>query len=110
MIVGGEPRGEGVQTGEIGKEIPGGKGNNKGFGEKARGIEGTEVSLFVVATTVIGGVVKPRVGKSYDVLGLNHNIISGESGVTRICPSNPRPGGENPIEKLPKFKFRETPT
>jgi hypothetical protein len=30
----------------------GGKGNNRGFGEKATGLEGKEASLSVVATTV----------------------------------------------------------
>jgi hypothetical protein len=98
MIVGGEPGGEGVRTGENRKELPGGKGNNRGFGEKYRGLEGTKVSLYVVATTLIGGgIVKLRVGKSSEVLGLNHGIISGESGVTMISPSNPREGGEKSI-------------
>jgi hypothetical protein len=38
MIGGGELGGEGVRTGETGTELPGGKGNNRGFGEKATGL------------------------------------------------------------------------
>jgi hypothetical protein len=50
----------------------GGKGNNKGFEEKLTGLERKEVSLTVKATTVIGGgVVKPGVGKSYEISVLN---------------------------------------
>jgi hypothetical protein len=41
MIGGGEQGGEGVRTWEIGTKLPGGKGNNKVFGKKAIGIEGT---------------------------------------------------------------------
>jgi hypothetical protein len=55
-------------------------------------------------------VVKPRVGKSSEVLGLNHGTTLGERGVTRISPSNPRPGGENSTGTLPKLKVQETPT
>jgi hypothetical protein len=55
-------------------------------------------------------VVKPRVGKYSEVLGLNHGTTSRERGVTRISPSNPRPGGENSTGTLPKFKVPETPT
>jgi hypothetical protein len=55
-------------------------------------------------------VVKPGVGKYPEALGLNHGTISGDRGVTRISPSNPRPGGENSTGTLPKFKVRETPT
>jgi hypothetical protein len=57
-----------------------------------------------------GGVVKPGVGKSSEVWVLDQGTISGEIGVTRISPSNPKPGGENSIGTLPKFKVRETPT
>jgi hypothetical protein len=45
MIGGGELGGDGVRTGETGTELPGGKGNNRGFGEKATGLKGTKVSL-----------------------------------------------------------------
>jgi hypothetical protein len=110
MIGGGELGGDGVRTGETGTALPGGKGNNRGFGEKATGLEGTEVSLSVVATIIGGGVVKPGVGKSSEVLGLDHGTTSGEKGVTRISSSNPGPGGENSTGTLPKFKVRETPT
>ena len=45
--------------------LPREKGNNRGFGEKSTGLEGTEVSLSVKTTTVIGGgVVKLGEGKS----------------------------------------------
>jgi hypothetical protein len=63
----------------------------------------------VVAARVIGGVVKPGVGKSSEVIGMNHGTTSGERGVTRISPSDPRLGGENSTGTLPKFKVRETP-
>jgi hypothetical protein len=59
--------------------------------EKRPGFEGTKVSLSVVATIIGGGVVKPGVGKYSKVLGLDHGTTSGEKGVTRISPSNPRP-------------------
>jgi hypothetical protein len=69
-----------------------------------------EASLFVVATTVIRGkVVKLGVGKYYVVLVLGQGIDSGEKGVTRISPSNPRPRGKNSTGTLPKFRFLETP-
>jgi len=35
------------------------------------------------------------VGKYYEALGLKYGIISRESGVRRLSPSNPRIGGEN---------------
>ena len=50
----------------------------------------------------------PRVRKSSEALGINHDTISRERGVTRLSPSNPRPGGENSTGTLPKFKVRET--
>jgi hypothetical protein len=55
-------------------------------------------------------VVKPGVGKSSEVLGLNQGTTSRERGVTRLSPYNPRPGGENSAGTLPKFRLRETPT
>jgi hypothetical protein len=60
-------------------------------------------------TLTRGGVLKLGVEKSSKALGLNHSTISGERGVTRISPSNPRPGGEKSKGTLPKFKVRETP-
>jgi hypothetical protein len=41
MIGGGELGGYVVGIDETGTEFPRGKGNNKGFGEKATGLEGT---------------------------------------------------------------------
>jgi len=71
---------------------------------------GEEVSLSAKSVTPIGGgVIKPRVGKSFEVWGLDQGTTSRESGVKRISPSNPRPGGENSTITLPKFKVRETP-
>jgi hypothetical protein len=55
-------------------------------------------------------VVKPGVGKYSELLGLNHGATSGETGVTRISLSNPRPGGENLAGTVLKFKLWETPT
>jgi hypothetical protein len=67
---GGEPGGDGVQAGETGTELAGGKGNNRGFEEEANGFKGTKVSLRSSTTTTIGGgVVRPRVGKYVEVLG-----------------------------------------
>jgi hypothetical protein len=78
-----------------GNELPGGKGNNRGFREKTTGPEGTKVSLFVKSTTLTGGgVVKPGVGKYFEVLSLNHGTTSVEMGVTKLSPSNPRLGEE----------------
>jgi hypothetical protein len=80
------------------------------LGEKVTGLEGAEVWISVNATTLTGGgVVKPGVGKYSEVLGLNHGTTSGEIGVTRLSPSNPRPGGEKSAGTLPNFKLRETP-
>ena len=76
MIGGGELGGDGVRIGEIGTELPRGKGNNRGFGEKSRVLGGIEVSLFEKSITLTGGgVVKPGVGKYSEVLGINHSII-----------------------------------
>jgi hypothetical protein len=86
MIGGGELGGNGVQAGETGNEPPGGKGNNRGFGEKATGLGGTKVSLFVVATVIGGGVVKTGVGKYSEVWGLDQGTTSGEIGMTRLSP------------------------
>jgi hypothetical protein len=55
-----------------------------------------------------GRVVKIGVGKFSAVLGLCQGTASGEMGVTRISPSNPRPGGETSIGTLPKFRKQET--
>jgi hypothetical protein len=108
---GGELGGEGVRTGETGTDLPGGKRNNGRFREKSTALESTEASLFAVVVIVIGGgVIKPRVGKYFMVLGLGQVTASGERGVTRISPSNPKTGGEKSIGTLPKFKVRETLT
>jgi hypothetical protein len=48
------------------------------------------------------------VGKSFLVMGLHQGTASEERGVTRISPSNPRPGGENSVGTLPKFRKWET--
>jgi hypothetical protein len=61
------------------------------LGENSTGLEGTVVSPYVNTTTLIGGgVVKPRVGKYSEVLGLNHYTNSRETGVSNISPSNLR--------------------
>jgi hypothetical protein len=109
ILGGGEIGGEGARTGDTGNELPGGRGNNRGFREKAKGIESADASLCVVASIVIrGGVVKLGVGKSSMILGLHQGIASGEREVTRIFPSNPRPWGENSAGTLPKFRKWET--
>jgi hypothetical protein len=38
-------------------------------------------------TLIGGGVGKPKVGKSFKLLGLNHFTISREMGVSKISPS-----------------------
>jgi hypothetical protein len=97
--------------GETGTELLGGKGNNRVFEEKAKGLEVAEASLSVKSKTLTGGgVVKLGVGKYSVILGLDQGTTSGEKGVTRIYPSNPKIGGENSTGTLPNFKDRETPT
>jgi hypothetical protein len=54
-------------------------------------------------------VVKPGVRKYSEVLGLNHGTNSGEIGVKRLSPSNPRLGEDKSAGTLPNFKLRETP-
>jgi hypothetical protein len=79
------------------------------FGEKVTGLEGTEVSPSLNATNLIGGgVVKPEVGKSLEVSGLNHDTTLGETRVSKLTPSKPMLGGEKSTGKLPKFKLLET--
>jgi hypothetical protein len=101
----GELGGEGARIGDTGNELLGGRGNNGGFREKAKGLESADASLCAVAATVTRGeVVKLGVGKSSMVLGLRQGTASRERGVTRISPSNPKPGGENSAGTLPKFR------
>ena len=78
MIGGGELGGDGVRTGDTEIELPGGKGNNKGFEEKATGLEGVGGSLCTIIIVIGGEVVKPGVGKYSEVLGLNHGTTSGK--------------------------------
>ena len=98
ILGGGELGGEG----DTGNELP---GNNGGFREKANGLESADASLCTeVATITRGGVAKLGVGKSFVVLGPRQGTTSRERGVTRICPSYPRPGGEKSAGTLPKFR------
>ena len=84
----GELGGDGVRTCDAGEEIlTGDDGENR---EESKGLECTGVSLCAVVV-IKGGVVKPP-----------------EGGVTRISPSDTRPGGENSAGTLPKFRKRET--
>jgi hypothetical protein len=85
-------------------------GNNMEFEEKATRLEGIEVSLYVKETNLTGGgVVKLGVGKSSEVLCLNHGTTLGEIGVTKVSPSNLRPGGEKSTRTLSNFKLQENP-
>jgi hypothetical protein len=94
ILGGGELGGEGARTGNTGNALPGGRGNNGGFREKAKGLELADASLCAVATTVTrGGVVKSSV-----VQGLCQGTTSGERGVTRISPSNPDQEGKTQQE------------
>jgi hypothetical protein len=84
----GNSEGYGVRIGEAGKEVlTGDDGENR---EKSKGLECIGVSLCAVVV-IKGGVVKPP-----------------EGGVTRISPSDTRPGGENSAGTLPKFRKWET--
>jgi hypothetical protein len=76
-------------------------GNKRGFKEKANELKSAGAPLCA-------GVVKIGVGKYSAVPGLCQGTASEERGVTRISPSNPRPGGENSTGTLSKFRKRET--
>jgi len=109
ILGGGEFGGEGVREGAIGNESRSGMGNKRGFKEKTNGIKSLDAALCAGVVTVIrGGVVKIGVGKYFMVLGLRQSTTSEERGVTRVYPSNPRPGGENSAAIVPKFRKRET--
>ena len=109
ILGGGELGGEGVHEGATGNESRSGMGNKRGFKEKANGLKSVYSPLCAgVVTVARGGVVKIGVGKASAVLGLCQSIASEERGVTRVSPSNPRPGGENSAGTLPKFRKRET--
>jgi hypothetical protein len=74
-------------------------GNKRGFKEKANGLKSSDAPLCAgVVTVTRGGVVKIGVGKSSAVLGLRQSTTSEERGVTRVSPSNPRPGGKTQQE------------
>jgi hypothetical protein len=106
---GGEIGGEGDRKGDTEDELLRGVGNNRVLREKASELKSADVSLCIETTTVTrGGAVKPGVGKSSVILGLRQGTTSGEMGVTRISPSNPRPRRETSIGTLPKFRKRET--
>jgi hypothetical protein len=105
ILCGVELGGEGTRKGDTGDELLRGVGNNRGFMEKASELKSVDVSLHAGVTTVTrGGAVKPGVGKYSMVLGLRQGTTSGEMGVTRVSPSNPKPGGETSIGTLPKFR------
>jgi hypothetical protein len=107
ILGGGELRGEGVQKGDTGNELLGGRGNNGGFREEANGLVSADSSLYIEAATVTRGVVNLGLGKSCVVLGPRQGIASGKRGVRRLSPSNPRLGGENLVGTLIKFRKQE---
>ena len=72
-----------------------GVGNKRGFKEKPNELK------------LAGAPPYAGVGKSSVVLGLCQGTVSEERRVTRISPSNPRPGGENSAGTLPKFRERK---
>jgi hypothetical protein len=96
ILGGGELGGEGVREGATGNESRSGVGNKSGFKEKDNELKLAGAPLFT------------GVGKSSVVLGLCQGTASEERGVTRISPSDPRPGGENSAGTLPKFRKWET--
>jgi hypothetical protein len=101
ILGGGELGGEGVRERVTGDESRSGVGNKRGFKEKANELKSVGASFCV-------GVVKIGVGKSSMVSGLRQGTVLGEKGVTRFCPFGPRPGEENSIGTLPKFRKRDT--
>ena len=86
ILGGGELRGEGVREGATGNESRSGVGRRRGFKEKDNELKSA------------GAPSCAGVGKSSVVLGLCQGIASEERGVTRISPSNPRPGGKTQQE------------
>ena len=100
ILGGGEFGGEGVLKGVTENESRSGAGNKRGFKEKANELESAGAPLCT-------RVVKLGVGKSSVVMGLCQGTASRERGVTRSCPSSPRPGEENSTGTLPKFRKRE---
>jgi hypothetical protein len=96
ILGGGEFGGEGVRKGVIEDESQSGVGNKRGFKEKDNELKS------------VGAPPCAGVGKSSVVMGLRQGMDSKERGVTRISPSNPRPGGENSAGTLPKFRKWET--
>jgi hypothetical protein len=109
ILGGGEFGGEGVRKGATGNESRSGMGNKRGFKEKANGFKLIDAPLCAgVVTVTRGRVAKTGVGKTSAVLGLHKSTASEERGVTRVSPSNPRPGGENLTRTLLKFRKRET--
>jgi hypothetical protein len=109
ILGGGELGGEGVREGATGNESRSGMGNKRGLKEKVNGLKSADAPLCArVVTITRGGVVNIEVGKSSIVLGLRQSTTLEERGVTRVSPSNPRPGKENSAGTLPKFRKRET--
>jgi hypothetical protein len=96
ILGGGELGGEGVREGATGNESRSEVGNKRGFKEKANELKS------------VGAPLSCRSGEIFYSLGLCQGTASEERGVTRISPSNPRPGGENSAGTLPKFRKRET--
>jgi len=80
---GGKPGGDGVQTGDIGGDLMGTEGNKWGSGEKASGLEGTEVSLSAKPIALTRGrVVKLGEGKSIGTLPKFEFLEAPADGVT----------------------------
>jgi hypothetical protein len=74
-------------------------GNKRGFKEKANELKSVGAPLCTrVVIVTRGGAVKIGVGKSSVVLGLRQGTASEERGVTRISPSDPKPGGKTQQE------------
>ena len=96
ILGGGELGGEGVREGATGNESQSGVGNKRGFKEKANELKSA------------GAPPCAEVGKYSVVVGLCQDTTSEERRVTRISPSSPRPGGENSVGTLPKFRKWET--
>jgi hypothetical protein len=109
ILGGGELGGEGVREGPTGNESRSGVGNRRVFKEKDNELKSVGAPLCTrIVTVTRGGAVHIGVGKSSIVWGLRQGTTVGERGVTRISPSNPRPGGENSVGTLLKFRKRET--
>jgi hypothetical protein len=68
-----------------------------------------ETGASPTTTLIWDEIVKTGVGKYPKFLGLIQGTNLGDTRVSKVSSSKPRPGEEKTIGKLPKFKALETP-